>query len=406
MEEEQKSEKGLEYEDFEAYLDPEFEPMLFANYLMLAANDSAVRELDAVTPLKKLRFDFEECEAKMSSITSRNVDTLVDGISRLDATKDMLDSKLNPSLDRVNGAYNRILKGLIKPYEDAMKMNNSLTRIHKTLDLLRGAVHFMFLVQQCEELETSMRRDDDDSTIYRNLINLSKVMTQITEFYEEERKIKMEQNRSTSNLLSIKLIRNYEPIHTAKCNSFIAEISESIIEDFGHTKTFSVANYSLQYKIIALCILDRSICLQTLRTSVFDKRVQSLSSQFTKSLHSPRNFGVIVEEVSASSSKFLSTFEAILKSSEHSNYNPSPATTKLLNGITDNEDQDLKCLFWELLSYKIKKSIASIMANRGASAKNLRVYYEGMVRAVKETLGDSIETNVLLDALTLIERTI
>ena len=72
-----------ELEDFEAFLEPDFQLTQFANDLLLATNGSDGPELDLLTPIKKLKFDIDECNKRMSTISANNYETLVANFTKI-----------------------------------------------------------------------------------------------------------------------------------------------------------------------------------------------------------------------------------------------------------------------------------------------------------------------------------
>ena len=162
----------------------------------------------------------------------------------------------------------------MQPYEEALKKNNALKRIHLTLNLLRGAGYFMFLVQQLEEIEKLNTKAEDQSNLKKDIIRLAKLHIQISQLYKNEK----EQNNlkiknSNANILSIKLIRDYEAIQINKQNALINEWVQSISNDFNHHISFSVTNIELQNKLIALYTLNKKEYLQIIEKSI-NKHVQ------------------------------------------------------------------------------------------------------------------------------------
>ena len=393
-----------ELEDFEAFLDTGFQPLQFANDLLLATNDKSGSELDGLTPLKKLKFDIDECDKRMASIASTNYESLMSNFSQIEKTKSLVNEQINPLVERVNNSFERIKSGVIQPYEEALKKNNALKRIHLTLNLLRGAGYFMFLVQQLEEIEKLNTKAEDQSSSKKDIIRLAKLHVQISQLYKNEK----EQNNlkiknSNANILSIKLIRDYEAIQINKQNALINEWVQSISNDFNHHISFSVNNIELRDKLIALYTLNKKEYLQIIEKSI-NKHVQVSLTQLSRSLQSPRNFNAIINEVKDTSSDFLNKLENILSSCHISNTNYQDNAGNLLDEtISNNSIKSLFDLYWPVLSYKFKKNIVATMARGGPIAKNLKIYFEGIRNSINENFKGTKEGNLLIDAIDVIE---
>ena len=147
-------------EDFESYLDPDFNASKFSNDLICATNEADTDELDIGTSMKKLKFDIQECDKRMTSIASSNHEPLVAICSQVGPTKDYANETLKPLVDRLVSAFDKIKSGILVPYEEALESNQALKRLHSTLDLLRRTSYFLFLIQQFDELNQDGDRDD------------------------------------------------------------------------------------------------------------------------------------------------------------------------------------------------------------------------------------------------------
>lgn len=394
-----------ELEDFEAFLEPKFEPIQFANDLLLITNDKEGTELDGVTPLKKLKFDIDECNKRMTTISANNYESLVSNFSQIEQTKELIDQKINPLVERLNNSFERIRSSVIQPYEKALQESSALKRIHLTLNLLRGASYFMFLVQQLEEVERINDKVENESNTKKDLIRLARLHVQISQFYKDEKDVNsLTVKNSSSSVLSLKLIRDFEAIQMNKKNTLINEWTQSIINDINHNTTFSSNNIDLQNKLFALSILNEKEYIQTIEKCI-NKHVQINLSQLSRSLQSPRNFSSILHEVKDSSSEFLNKLEDVLSSCEpSSSSNSKDKSVNLLEKILSGGSQNtLSDLYWPALSYKFKKNIVATMARGGPIAKNLKVYYVGIKHSTKEILKDSTESDLLIEAVEVIE---
>mmetsp|Transcript_823 Transcript_823/g.924 ORF Transcript_823/g.924 Transcript_823/m.924 type:complete len:406 (-) Transcript_823:2922-4139(-) len=393
-----------ELDDFEAFLEVGFQPIQFANDLLLATNDKDGSELDGLTPLKKLQFDIDECDKRMAGIASTNYESLMSNFSQIEKTRSLVNEQINPLIDRVNNSFERIKSGVIQPYEEALKKNNALKRIHLTLNLLRGASYFMFLVQQLEEIEKLNIKAENESNSKKDLIRLAKLHVQISQLYKgEKEQTNLNIKNLNTNLLSIKLIRDYEAIQINKKNSLINEWNQSISNDFNHHVSFSVNNIELQNKLIALYTLNEKEYIQNIEKTI-NKHVQVNLNQLSRSLQSPRNFNAIINEVKENSSDFLDKLESILSNCDISNVNNKERTQNLLKEIIHNKSiNGLFDLYWPVLSYKFKKNVVATMARGGPIAKNLKIYSEGIKNSINENFKDAQECNLLIDAISVIE---
>ncbi|KAG2733491.1 hypothetical protein G9P44_003016 [Scheffersomyces stipitis] len=390
-----------ELEDFEAFLEPDFQSTQFANDLLLATNGSDGPELDLLTPIKKLKFDIDECNKRMSTISANNYETLVANFTKIEDSEDILRQRINPAVERVNHSFDRIKSEIIRPYEDALRLNNALRKIHLTLDLLRGASFFIFLIQQIEELDKEV--SSSSSNDYKDLIRLSKLHVQISELYDQN-----STNVTDASVLSIKFIRDYRPLEITKKTNLQTQCVSVITNEFNHHTAFTSKNNTLKNNLIALNILNEKEFFSVIDKSAINKQVQQSLTQLSRSLQSPRNFTAIVTEIKEESSEYFEKLTSILSEWEvsrniglHNNLSPNESLLSII--LHSYEVNKLSELYWSRLSFKFKKNIAATMARGGPIAKNLKIYYEGIRKSIEETFKNDNERDFLLDAIDLIK---
>lgn len=344
-------------EDFEAYIDPQFNTFAFANDLVLATNEHTALDLDIDTSIKKLTFDIDEVEKRMTAVASQNYQTLVSNFQEIEQTNTVMKQKVTPLLERVNTTFQNVKTGLLDPYDDASNMNAALKRVHTTLDLLRGCNFLMLLILQVEDL-SSVEND-------RNTIKLAKIYRQIDDLYASE-----------SGLLAVKFVRDYQSIYKTNIHKMTENCIDVIVGEFNHSSKFTSDNKNLQNQLICYYILHGDKVVDVVdRTSVL-KQVNSISGQMSKSLQSPRNFITVVDEIRTESEQYLDKLTKLLQNCEIYDENET------LYGIYSSK-QDLRNEYWQEVSERFKKSIASTMTRGGPIAKNLRIYHEGMEKTFK-----------------------
>ncbi|EGW32369.1 uncharacterized protein SPAPADRAFT_138090 [Spathaspora passalidarum NRRL Y-27907] len=379
-------------EDFEAFLEPDFDPIHFANELLLGTNGSDNTELDLATPIKKLKFDVDECNKRMSSIASNNYEDLVINFSTIENLQSILIDQINPQLERINAPFNRIKQEIIQPYDEAVKLNNALKRIHQTLNLLRSASFFIVLVQQLEELEQGDNFSVDDS--HGDVVRLAKLHSQIRQLYQSA-----SGEDTSTHILSVKLIRDYQGIEAARRASLINQCSQLINNEFSHLTSLHPGNRKLNNNLQALYILDPNEFFLIFDKATITRQVTINVNLLSRALQSPRNFTTIVKEVKDTSQEYFEKLNAIL-----SGWKMDDDQTILHVVLTHYKVELLYALYWSKLNHKFKKNIASTMARVGPIAKNLKVYYEGLKNAVSEMFTTEYEKRLILDSLSLINR--
>lgn len=387
-----------ELEDFEAFLEDNFNPYRFANDLLLGTNDHDAVELDIDTSIKKLTFDIDEVDKRMTNISTQNYESLVSNFSDIESTNALMKLKITPLLERANNSFEKMKTEIIDPYDEAHKMNQALKRVHTTLDLLRGSNFFFLIILQTDDLEHNLE-DEDRKSKTNDLIKLAKLYKQIIELYENEKNLKDQEFKIS--LLSIKLIRDYQSIHNLKVHNLLETCVNTIMNEFSHNSSFTIHNVLLQNNLMAYYILNGKDFIKVLEEATMNKQVQLINNQLSRSLQSPRNFVVILKEIKQTSIEFLNKLQKILASCEVNE--PNGASNLLKVYLKHGEVNELSDIYWPQLTSRFKRTIASTMARGGPIAKNLRTYYQGIRNSINETFQDEPKVlEMVLEAIDLI----
>lgn len=387
-----------ELADFEAYLEPDFEPFRYANDLLLATNDNEDSELDLSTSIKRLKFDIDECDKRMKAISANNYESLITNFTKIEDTKVALRDHINPQIERVNTSFARIKSNVIEPYDNALKLNNAMKRIHSTLNLFRGSSYFIFLAQQLQESEKAYDSLSVESN-NKEVIRLARLQAQLTQFYDREKRVN--HANMNSSLMSIKYIRDFQPIHTSKKAALVSELSQDVSTHLNrHNAT---TNSNLQNGLVALYILSEKDFLTTIDKLSISKQVQNSLSQLTRSLQSPRNFNVVLKDIKESSKEYLNFMTETLIACEVKSSSESQKNITLHEVVKSHFDsKTIEQVYWSDLSLKFKKNIVATMARGGPIAKNLKVYQTGINNSINEIF-DDFEAALLADAINFIQ---
>lgn len=381
---------NAELEDFEAFVEPEFDPLKFTASLLLATNVADDSELDLATPIKKLQFDANECDKRMEKLASTHYDLFIQNLSKIESTRALMAGNINPLVERVKKLYDRIQTDVVAPYEEAVKLNEALKRVHSTLTLLRSAGFFTLFVQQLQDCEQAMEALDDN----REIVRLARLHRQITELYAQNLS-----EDDTADLLSLRLVRDYQPIYRVKLADLTSDLSQKISNDLGHHSSFYSDNETLQNNMLALQVLDQKELYNVLEKGAMSKSIQVALALLTRSLQSPRNFGSVLSEVQQTSESFSVTLTELLESCRISKDSNETLFSQFQR--SQLEGNDVEYVYWTRLAYKFKKNIAATMARGGPIARNLKTSTAGINSAIKSGLKDSL-AELLLDSVSIV----
>ncbi|KAI3407132.2 COG5 [Candida oxycetoniae] len=377
-----------ELEDFEAYLETDFEPNKFANSLLTVSNGYENQELDLSTSLKKLKFDLVELDKRMKSISTSNYESLIRNFTEISQYQKLVEERINPHIQQVNKPFDKIKKEVLDPYDTAVKLNSALRKMHQTLELLRSTSFFIFIFQQLEDLQVS--------GYDRDIVKICRLHVQLQSLYDESMNEKSEESA-----LSVKLVKNYQATATAKRLALIQESSATISTELSRITNFHSKNTKLYNNLQALFILDQKEFFSTFEKSTVQRQATLGSSQLSKALQSPRNLISILLEVKENASNYFAKLAELLNKWTFFVDNKNlPISNVILQSF---KSESLIAMYWQTLSQKLKKNIVATMARGGPIAKNLKVYSQGLQSAVEEKFANASEKDQILDALTIID---
>lgn len=136
-----------EYIDYEVYLEDSFDPIKFANSLVLATNDANDANVDLEVPAKRLRYDLEEVDQKIKNITETHYEELIEIAAQPKSAKENLPPIKN-ALNHVNQSYKKLQRDILTPYYTASNLYSALKRLHATTGLLRALTWYLYLARQ------------------------------------------------------------------------------------------------------------------------------------------------------------------------------------------------------------------------------------------------------------------
>ena len=383
-----------ELEDFEAYLEPDFDASDFANSLLISTNGHDNTILDLQTPLKKLKYDLVELDKRMKLISSTNYESLTSNFNQIEQYKTILQDRINPHLDTINKPFERIKKEVIEPYDDAVRLNNALKNIHQTLELLRTTSFFIFIIQQLEELQGGVTSGD--------VVKTSRLYSQLMNLYDSVASNGGVKSDHGNNVMSIKLIRDYRATAITRRQSLIHECSMTINSETSRSTSLNLKNIKLYNHLQALYILDVKEFYQIFDKSTIQRQVSTSGNQLSKALQSPRNFMAILSEVQESNVAYFDKLDEVLTKWNLPHDSNKPDENFLMLVLSYYRTESLSLLFWQKVAQQLKRNIVATMARGGPIAKNLKVYSQGLKTSVEEKFGEQIKLNIL-DALSMID---
>ncbi|CAI4050155.1 hypothetical protein SKDZ_14G2700 [Saccharomyces kudriavzevii ZP591] len=132
-------------EDFESFLEPDFDAKQFGNDLLKITNSNDATILDLNTPLKKLNYDLHEVDSRIDQLINNKPLEMIELVYRNEHVNSTIVDELKPSLEYLNMSYDRLKTQVLDPYERARKVQLALSKVYQTSFLLRGALVYIHL---------------------------------------------------------------------------------------------------------------------------------------------------------------------------------------------------------------------------------------------------------------------
>lgn len=151
------------YIDYEAFLNPNFSPALFANSLVLSTNDAADPSLDLSTPLSRVLFDVQEIDTHIHTLTTRAA------LPLLTHTQDQVGSatrilrEAEQQTVSLSQGYARLERDILRKWEAAEEARVAGQKSLETLRLCRAIARCLALGRQLEgQLAEAQQQGDSN----------------------------------------------------------------------------------------------------------------------------------------------------------------------------------------------------------------------------------------------------
>ncbi|VVT46492.1 uncharacterized protein SAPINGB_P001240 [Magnusiomyces paraingens] len=152
-----------DYVDYDVFLDIKFDPIAFANTLVVATNAPNDAEVDLATPAKRLGYDLAEVKERIEKLTTDKYDALItEGVNVQEMSRAL--EPLKPAVENLTAAYGKLQRDIMAPFYQAQHIHGALRRLHATTGLLRSLTWFLYLVRQVSAIMDPLLTSDSSSS--------------------------------------------------------------------------------------------------------------------------------------------------------------------------------------------------------------------------------------------------
>jgi hypothetical protein len=136
-----------EYAEYDVFLAEGFDPISFANSLVVATNNPTDVDVDLDAPTRRMRYSLEELDTRINELAGANYTEILDQASSITAAKLRL-SPIKAALGHANASFAKLEKDVVAPYEHAQLYHAALKKLHGTSLLLRVLTWYLVLARQ------------------------------------------------------------------------------------------------------------------------------------------------------------------------------------------------------------------------------------------------------------------
>ncbi|KAF2838481.1 hypothetical protein M501DRAFT_974919 [Patellaria atrata CBS 101060] len=416
------AEEETSYIDYEAFLDPSFSAVEFANALLLSTNNPSDTPLDLSTPLSKVLFDVQEIDTHIDTLTTKSALPLLDYTKDNARASSRILQEVESQVASLTEGYRALEKDVIERYEAAEQVRLAAERLCQTVKIGRAVGRCLMLGRQLEiqvnELSSSSgsnasKREDHRAMIRASntILSLGQILTASGPGEEGEGLDRINAiitlkneliNPSERNIISRsqQIIREFSMSSIAASNT--ASTSAPTYAQTEETRSRTTSAISTLYllsptrrstsssnfspKLLIIALQDY---LQTALKSSLASLVRGLSTLPTLDRTlleiSARCQNIVALETLLDSTKppihpLLNTLEPVSLDSSS-----GETTLNFLQVLLQSLDtSSLPSYFWRSLASSLSPRVQEIMTRGGVSARTLKSNKERVRDALRE----------------------
>ncbi|MCJ1322186.1 hypothetical protein MMC15_007532 [Xylographa vitiligo] len=138
------------YIDYEAFLDPSFSPISFANTLVTATNNPSDTPLDLSTPLSRVLFDVQEIDSHIHTLSTKAALPLLTHTAVRTAASQRILQHVSAHVAALTDNYQRLESEIIQRHATAVEVHTAAARLWHTVKIGRAVSRCLLLARQLE----------------------------------------------------------------------------------------------------------------------------------------------------------------------------------------------------------------------------------------------------------------
>lgn len=364
--------------DIGQFLDTEFDPVAYANQLVLQTSSSRDEDIDLDIPIKKISYDVQHLDDQVRTLCRDNHKELLSRVADVSAKEDTLKALDAPMKD-VNSSYKKLQTDVLGPYYQADNLYSALKRVHHTTDLLRSLTWYLYLAVQ---LNSTLDMAGSASLI-RDLHTHSEVhpgLASLQIFRDHQ-----------------KLLKDAEKKLILRCVASVKSVS---------SVSTSAERTAISSAIVGLAILDQRQLASAVQSALSNYISQSISL-LARSVNSDESLEHAMHTISQHS-RAVSTLGTLLSRAViPAESGEASAAVSELPRIADLLDSNLNSKFWRDVASALNLRIKERMTRATPGLRSLQQNHAKLENVVAEAVSrggggltvDGLEAKVMKGAL-------
>ena len=385
------------YIDYETFLDPNFSPTSFANFLVLATNNPSDTPLDLTTPLSRVLFDVQEIDTHIHTLTTKSALPLLNYTQDQNDAGQRILSEVESQVANLTDGYQRLEREVIQRYRNADEVRIAVERLWQTVKIGRAVGRCVLLGRQLDAQMNevgpvnAVRKED-----HRAMIRAASTILTIRQLLAASGP-----DEEGEHLLRINLISSLRSGLLASSESTLQGRGQQIIREFSMSSLVPSPNGPATYAqseetkartisaLLTLHLLSPPTLLSALQSYLRTSLTSSLAS-IARALANLPNLDRTLLEVSARCQNIVA-LEALLETVKVSSNpvsekidakdEPSNFLRPLLVAL---DTSSLPSYFWRSLAEGLAGRVSDLVSRGGVNARTLRSQRERVRESIRD----------------------
>ncbi|KAI5294000.1 hypothetical protein KEM52_004885 [Ascosphaera acerosa] len=386
------------YVDYEAFLDPDFSPVSFANTLITTTNNPSDVPLDLATPLSRVLFDVQEVDTHLHNLTTKAALPLLELTEQRTTSAQKIVDTVEPQVRALTEGYARLEHDVIQKYHHADALRVAAENTIETLRLARDLQRCLMMGRQLADqmallggrsasLTGAATQSSPDD--YKALVGAAFILADLQRLLSGADEGQGLQDVRSVKTLKADLVDPAEVTVKSRSQQIINRLaSDRSMSGSASTARNDLTRAKVTPAVSSLYLLspvpqsvveahkfEPVLMLQTLRGAV-QTAITSAVTVFTRALSLPSQLEHALSDI-ASYCQAVVMLESILQTVKlpkhpHLSYTSGPAPSPLELLTQSLDTTSVVTHFWRSLASALNQHVQEAVSRGGTAARTLR----------------------------------